>query len=275
MRTHQPTSRRGPAPKLATCGGRHELGQNFLRDRRVAHDIAEVVNAWPRHPLIEFGPGDGAITDAIAARMPLTAVEIDRRYVDRLRSRHGRRVRVVHGDLLRFRMPRPSNLVSNVPFHLTTPLLRRLFADDSWQHALLVLQWEVARKRAGVGGATLMTAEWWPWYEPSLQRRIPARAFRPSPSVDAGLLHIERRASPLVPPSESGPYRDLVRRVFGAPGHGAVAMAGSVLGQARARAWAREAGLGGGVLTRAVTAEQWAALHRIALPPGRRRTRDR
>ncbi|WP_173923843.1 23S ribosomal RNA methyltransferase Erm [Agromyces sp. Marseille-P2726] len=245
-------------------GGRHEYGQNFLRDRRVAASIADVVSGWPRHPLIEFGPGDGAITEVIAARMPLTAVEIDRRYVERLRARHGRRVRVVHGDLLEFRMPRPSNLVSNVPFRLTTPLLRRLFADSSWQHALLVLQWEVARKRAGVGGATLMTAEWWPWYDSSLLRRIPARAFAPVPSVDAGLLHLERRTSPLVPVSESRAYRHLVRRVFAAPGRGAVAMAGSVGGRRIATAWARDAGVATNALVRSITAAQWAALHRIS-----------
>jgi phospholipid N-methyltransferase len=26
------------------------------------------VHEWPRHPLIEFGPGDGAITDVVAER---------------------------------------------------------------------------------------------------------------------------------------------------------------------------------------------------------------
>jgi 23S rRNA (adenine-N6)-dimethyltransferase len=259
------TSRRARVAETVT-GGRHEHGQNFLRDRRVAASIADVVFGWPRHPLVEFGPGDGAITDVIAARMPLTAVEIDQRYVARLRARHGRRVRVVHGDLLEYRIPRRSNLVSNVPFHLTTPLLRRLFADRSWQHALLVLQWEVARKRAGVGGATLMTAEWWPWYEASLLRRIPARAFSPAPSVDAGLLHLERRTSPMVPVSESRAYRHLVRRVFGARGRGAVAMAANVVGTQAAQEWARGTGVETSALVRSVSAGQWAALHRIAAP---------
>lgn len=263
MHTPSPRPRPAHGHRFASSG-RHEHGQNFLRDRRVTHRIADLVAAWPRHPLIEFGPGDGAITDVLAERSPLTAVEVDGTYVERLRRRHGRRVTVVHGDMLSYRMPRPSNVVSNVPFHLTTPLLRRLLADRAWQHALLVLQWEVARKRAGVGGATLMTAEWWPWYDFSLVDRVPARAFAPVPAVDAGILVIARRTTPLVPVREGGAYRALVRRVYAAPGHGAVAMAAHVVGRSRARAWSTAAGVGPAALTRTVTAEQWAALHRVA-----------
>ncbi|WP_136707220.1 23S ribosomal RNA methyltransferase Erm [Agromyces sp. H66] len=263
MHTPSPAPRPARRHRFATSG-RHEHGQNFLIDRRITHRIADLVDAWPRHPLVEFGPGDGAITDVLAERSPVTVVEVDRRYVERLRRRHGRQVTVVHGDMLSYRMPRPSNLVSNVPFHLTTPLLRRLLADHAWQHALLVLQWEVARKRAGVGGATLMTAEWWPWYDFSLVDRVPARAFAPVPAVDAGILVIARRATPLVPARERDAYRALVRRVFAAPGRGAVSMAAHVVGRSRARAWSAAAAVGPTSLTRTVTAEQWAALHRLA-----------
>jgi 23S rRNA (adenine-N6)-dimethyltransferase len=166
--------------------------------------------------------------------------------------------------MLSFRMPRPSNVVSNVPFHLTTPLLRRLLADHAWHRALLVLQWEVARKRAAVGGATLMTAEWWPWYDFELVERVPARAFAPVPAVDAGILVISRRATPLVPVREATAYRSLVRRVFAAPGRDAIAMAARVIGRSESQAWAVSSGLRPSALVRTVTAEQWAALHSFA-----------
>ena len=73
----------------------------------------------------------------------------------------------------------PYTLVSNVPFHITTAVMRRLLALSQWRDAILITQWEVARKRAGVGGATQLTAQWWPWYEFELDRRIPAAAFVP------------------------------------------------------------------------------------------------
>ncbi len=64
---------------------------------------------------------------------------------------------VVHGDALRTRLDRPV-VVGNLPFHLTTPILRRLLAAGGWTEAVLLTQWEVARKRAGVGGRTMLTA---------------------------------------------------------------------------------------------------------------------
>src|SRR5699024_11383810 len=80
-----------------------------------------------------------------------------------------------------------SVLVGNLPFHLTTAILRRIFRAPGWKHAILLVQWEVARRRAGVGGATMMTAQWWPWFDFELGRRVPARAFTPRPNVDGGV----------------------------------------------------------------------------------------
>src|SRR5690606_36671141 len=71
-------------------------------------------------------------------------------------------------------------------------ILRRLLRRPDWRHAILLTQWEVARKRAGVGGGTLLTAQSAPWSEFTLHGRVPARAFRPAPSVDGGILSITR-----------------------------------------------------------------------------------
>ncbi|MBS4104936.1 rRNA adenine N(6)-methyltransferase family protein, partial [Tsukamurella paurometabola] len=104
---------------------------------------------------------------------------------------------IVHGDFLHHRLPaEPHAVVGNLPFHLTTAVLRKLLHAPHWTDAVLIVQWEVARRRAGIGGATMMTAQWSPWYEFGLGGRIPASAFTPRPSVDAGLLTITRRGTP-------------------------------------------------------------------------------
>jgi 23S rRNA (adenine-N6)-dimethyltransferase len=87
----------------------------------------------------------------------------------------------------------------------------------------------VARKRAGVGGATQLTAQWWPWFDLRLVRRIPASAFAPLPSVDAGLLEVSRRSAALV--ADRAGYQDWVRAVFTGRGRrlaGILATAGGV-----------------------------------------------
>jgi len=241
--------------------GRAELGQNFLHDRRVANQITSLVGQWPRSPIVELGPGDGALTSGlIGLGAPVTAVELDPRMAEHLRKRHGRRLHVVNADLLRYMFSEPCYVVANVPFHLTTPLLRRLLAAPYWKRAALLVQWEVARKRAAVGGTTLMTARWWPWFEFSLEGRVTARSFRPVPSVDAGILTVERREHPRVAWSERRAYQQLVEQVFSGRGSGIGQIACRQVGRGTARAWMKAQRVNPNKLPKDLTAPQWADL---------------
>ncbi|MFI6584870.1 23S ribosomal RNA methyltransferase Erm [Embleya sp. NPDC050493] len=258
-----------------THGGRHELGQNFLVDRAVIALFEDLV-ARTTGPIVEIGPGDGAITLPLSrAGRPIIAVELDPQRARRLARRVPAHVDVVAADVLRFRFPRERHtVVGNLPFHLTTPLLRRLLGTDHWQHAVLLVQWEVARRRAGVGGATMLTAAWWPWYEFTLHARVPARAFRPMPSVDGGLLSMTRRDAPLIE-ERRDPYQELVRKVFTGPGRGLreiLPRTGRFAGPAL-RAWFREQRVPAHALPKDLTATQWAALWRSTGTRGRERGR--
>lgn len=179
-------------------GGRHELGQNFLHHPPTVDAIVRLVRATDG-PVLEIGAGDGALTRPLAALgRDLLAVELDPHRAHRL-ARRQPGVEVRCADALQVPLDRPV-VVGNIPFHLTTPLLRRLLHHGSWRHAVLLTQWEVARKRAGVGGRTLLTVQTDPWFEVALHGRVPADAFRPRPSVDGGLLAVTRRDRPLVDP---------------------------------------------------------------------------
>ncbi len=249
--------------------GRHELGQNFLRDRRVVRSIVELAEDGPG-PIVEWAGGAGALTIPLSRLgRPMEVVELDPRRVRQLRSATPRHVRVVEGDLLRHAPPRGGwTLVANLPFHLTTPALRRLLSLPGWDRAILVTQWEVARKRAAVGGTTQLTAEWWPWFDFTLRQRIPARAFHPRPSVDAGLLLVERRAEPLLDDSEQPDYRAFVRRVFSGRGRTlpqVLSMAGGLSTQS-ARRWCRRVGLDEHALPRSLEAGHWVGAYRLTRP---------
>jgi len=250
-----------PSGPVRRTGG-HELGQNFLVDQATIGAIVAAVPRSPAHPILELGAGNGAITAALVrAGHSVTAVELDPRRADSLRRRLPE-VTVVPADMLSVRAATRHHVVSNVPFGITTPLLRHLLAQDTWHTAVLLVQWEVARKRAGIGGTTLLTAQWWPWVAFALGRRIPARAFRPVPSVDGGLLVMSRRTRPLVPAAERAAYQRVVRRVFDS---GSVEVSLSrILPRRAARAWLAAHGLGNHALARDLTAEHWAALFEIS-----------
>lgn len=247
-------------PHRSAHGGRHELGQNFLTHRPTIHGIVDLVAATDG-PILEIGAGDGALTVPLAGLgRDLVAIDIDEHRVRALRRRLPG-VCVQHADALRHPLDR-AVLVGNVPYHLTTPILRRMLSRRGWRHAILVTQWEVARKRAGVGGVTMMSAQAAPWFEFALHGRVPARHFRPLPSVDGGILGITRRGSPLVAPRDRRAYERFVHGMFTGAGSGLVTLVQRSTGltRAQARAVVGQPGLADHRLPRDLRPEQWAAL---------------
>ena len=197
---------------------RRRLGQNFLRPEFADRIVAEA-DFRPGEHVIELGAGLGAITIALARRqVDVVAIEIDPVWAERLRDRAREslrdKVRVVEGDFLSLSLPnRPFRVIGSLPFGHTTDVLRRLLDDPylALERADLIVQWEVARKRAALPSSTLLSTTWVPWWEFRLGRHVPATAFRPVPRVDSGVLIITRRQPPLLPPAMARLYSEFVR----------------------------------------------------------------
>lgn len=250
-------------------GGRHELGQNFLTHPPSIDRIDALVRRT-QGPILEIGAGDGALTRRLAATgRRVTAIDIDEHRARGL-ARSLPSVSVRHADALRHPLIDPV-IVGNIPFHLTTPILRRLLGERHWRDAVLVTQWEVARKRAGVGGQTMMTAQSGPWFSFGLHGRIPRSGFTPAPSVDGGILTITRRDDPLLPARARRSYERFVAAVFSGRGR---SLDHIVAGAARidrrlARNALARAGVAHRMLPRDLTAPQWAEMW-MSLPGNER-----
>ncbi|MGO9198906.1 MAG: rRNA adenine N(6)-methyltransferase family protein [Acidimicrobiales bacterium] len=197
---------------------RRSLGQNFLSPR-LADRLIEQAGVRAGELVVELGPGAGALTMALARQgADVLAIEIDPAWADRLRLRAAGvapgRVRVVTADFFSCRLPdQPFRVVGCVPFGVTTDICRRLFDDPRsplWR-ADLIVQWEVALKRAQSPPATLVSTLWAPWWEFELGWRIPAQQFRPVPRVDGGVLIARRRQQPVLPVQMARPYQDFVQ----------------------------------------------------------------
>lgn len=246
-------------------GGRHELGQNFLTHPPTISKITALI-ADTRGSILELGAGDGAITQSIAALgRPVTAIEIDEHRVARLQHLLPN-VKVEYADALTHPLTQPV-VVGNIPFHLTTPILRRLLTAASWQEAVLLTQWEVARKRAGVGSSTMMTAQTAPWFTFALHGRVPSWAFTPRPSVDGGIIQITRRTDPLIRQQQRGEYERFVRAVFIGRGGTLDRVIQLVTGAKRGHVAhsLREAGIDPHCLPRDLAPDQWAGLWNAGL----------
>lgn len=193
---------------------RRELGQNFLINPDAARRMARALTP-SRDPVVELGAGRGAVTrELVQLERPVIAVEIDPRCAERLGVEFPQ-VRLHRGDMREFRFPtRPHAVVGNLPFGLTTTMTRRLLATQNWTEAVLLIQHEVARKRAG--GGSQLNAQWSPWFEFRVLGEVPARHFRPVPACSGGILRITRRR--LLPAERRTDYQSFVRAVYQAKG---------------------------------------------------------
>lgn len=194
------------------------LGQNFLRPE-LADRLVGDADLRPGELVVEIGAGGGTLTMALARRdVEVIAVEVDPVWADRLDARAARvapgRVSVVRADFGLVPLPaQPFRVVGCLPFGATTGILRRLLDDPltPLSRADVIVQWEVARKRAMVPPVTLLSTAWAPWWELRQGPRIPASQFRPVPRVNGGVLVITRRDPPLLPPAMAGQYAAFVR----------------------------------------------------------------
>ncbi|MCN9244791.1 23S ribosomal RNA methyltransferase Erm [Streptomyces sp. RY43-2] len=247
---------------------RRELGQNFLQDKRVVRDLVSHVRGNGTN-VLEIGPGKGAITrELVRSFETVTAVEIDPHWSAFLRDEFDdEKVEILEGDFLDYYMSRDCDtIVSNVPFNITTQVLRHLLESTEWQQAALIVQWEVARKRAGQGSGTLLSVSWAPWYEFTLHNRVPARSFRPMPRVDGGILTIRRRPRPLLPERACAAFQDFAEAVFTGPGRGLAEILRRHVPRRTYAALAQRLQIPDDGLPKDLTLVQWVALFEAARP---------
>ncbi len=114
------------------------LSQNFLIDQNIIEKTLDLADVQPGDFCIEIGPGPGALTQALLKRgAHVTAIEMDSVFakaLERLQTEE-ERLQVICADFLKFPLEtflsstpgRVYKVIANLPYHITTPILARLF----------------------------------------------------------------------------------------------------------------------------------------------------
>jgi 23S rRNA (adenine-N6)-dimethyltransferase len=235
-------------------------GQHFLRSSKLAAELVRAARVQPDDLVLDLGAGTGVLTAALLrAGARVVAVEIDAQLAEDLRRRFPHMdVRV--DDALRLPLPRtPFKVVANPPFDGGTTILRRLLDPVvPLMTADVIVQWDLAEKRAAVWPSTQLSVYWGAWFELSVARRLPRCVFAPPPAVDAGLLRIARRDEAFVPGAERRAYQAFLARGF-REGPGAV------VSRKLLKRCETELGFERRARARDLDAWQWAELYRHAL----------
>ncbi len=200
---------------------RHNLSQNFLADVDVLEGILREADPAPGRGVLEIGPGLGFLTGGLlAAGAQVTAVELDRGLVAVLRETFSGELeagalRIVEGDaldqdLVRL-VPEPYDVVANIPYHITSPILHRLLGSAPRPGRLvLMVQREVAERVAAPPGEMSYLSVFCQYHARArVAFGVPRTAFEPAPKVDSAILVLEPFAADdrLDPEAEDGLWR--------------------------------------------------------------------
>ncbi|GAB3944876.1 ErmE/ErmH/ErmO/ErmR family 23S rRNA (adenine(2058)-N(6))-methyltransferase [Micromonospora vulcania] len=247
---------------------RRVLSQNFLVDRAAVARMVRAADPDPDGLLLEVGAGRGQLTRPLAAHCGrLAAYEVDPAAGRELAAVCAALPNVEHRQtdfLAAEPPPEPFAVVGNIPWSLTSAVVRWCLAAPRLRSATLLTQLEYARRRGGdYGRWTRLTVATWPEVGWRLAGRVPRTAFRPVPTVDGGILRIERRAEPLLAPDALPAYRRLVTVGFEGVGGSLAASLRRQYPPARVAAALRATRIAPDTPVGYVWPEQWLVLFRL------------
>jgi 16S rRNA (adenine1518-N6/adenine1519-N6)-dimethyltransferase len=199
------------------------LGQHFLRPAAVGR-LIETIAPRASDTFLEIGPGAGALTRPLAAvAAQVVAVELDRTLAARLSARAPANLTVIEGDALRVDLaalvPPGARLVGNLPYYVSSPLLRRfLELRDRVVDLHVMLQEEVARRIASPPGSKeygILSVLFGLWADVDLPLRFGPEAFEPPPKVRSAVLRARFLPAPRAEVKDQQAFERLVLAAFG------------------------------------------------------------
>jgi len=188
---------------------RKRFGQNFLHDHYIIDSIVSAIAPQPDDNIVEIGPGLGALTEPVAAKVNcLNVVELDRDLAERL-SKHetlADKLNITQADAMQFdfgqlaKGDKQLRVFGNLPYNISTPLMFHLFEyADKISDMHFMLQKEVVNRLCAgpdckAYGRLSVMAQYYCKVIPVLE--VPPTAFIPAPKVESAVVRLEPYDTP-------------------------------------------------------------------------------
>lgn len=179
------------------------LGQHFLKDLRVAQDIADTVDACPDIPVLEVGPGMGVLTQYLLPKgRPLKVVELDFESVAYLREHFPQLGEgIIEQDFLKMRLDEvfggsPFVLTGNYPYNISSQIFFKMLEyKDLIPCCTGMVQKEVAERMAARPGKKtygILSVLVQAWYSVEYLFTVDEHVFNPPPKVKSAVIRMTR-----------------------------------------------------------------------------------
>lgn len=169
-----------------------KLSQHFLIDERIADRIVKYADLNENDIVLEIGAGNGILTKRIANISKVIAIEIDKRFIERLRRI--KNVEVINADVMKINLENLefNKVVSNLPYHISSPITFKLL-EVPFDSAILMYQKEFAERLvAKPGSKKYGRLSVMAYYKADCEilEYVPKEAFFPKPEVDSCIVKL-------------------------------------------------------------------------------------
>ena len=179
------------------------LGQHFLKDLKVAQDIADTVDSQPELPVLEVGPGMGVLTQFLVKKeRTVKVVEVDYESVAYLREAFpSLEDHIIEDDFLKMNLNRtfdgnPFVLTGNYPYNISSQIFFKMLDNKELIPCCTgMIQKEVAERiAAGPGRKTygILSVLIQAWYEVEYLFTVSEHVFNPPPKVKSAVIRMTR-----------------------------------------------------------------------------------
>lgn len=205
------------------------FGQNFLTDQGVINSLVEAINPQVNQVIVEIGPGLGALTKPLLAKIEhLHVVEIDRDIVAWMQTEYAKpayaknTLSIHNVDALKFDFSSLSTslrVTGNLPYNISTPILFHLLDNVSHitdMHFMLqkeVVERMVAQPSTPAYGRLSVMLQYYLAMEYLIT--VPPEAFDPAPKVESAFVRCVPHATLPFVANDTALFYKVVLAAFG------------------------------------------------------------
>ncbi|MDR0745011.1 MAG: 16S rRNA (adenine(1518)-N(6)/adenine(1519)-N(6))-dimethyltransferase RsmA [Mediterranea sp.] len=179
------------------------LGQHFLKDLKIAQDIADTVDTFPQLPILEVGPGMGVLTQFLVKKdRLLKVVEVDFDSVAYLRNAYpSLEDHIIEDDFLKMNLNRlfdrqPFVLTGNYPYNISSQIFFKMLDNKELIPCCTgMIQKEVAERIAAPPGSRtygILSILIQAWYRVEYLFTVSEQVFNPPPKVKSAIIRMTR-----------------------------------------------------------------------------------